>query len=191
MRARPNGVSTGWDKNYFLEFAPNVKKLVAADSMRGGGGPMTKEKMIRGFWKDLGIDGEEDGAMNHKCMKDVAPEPWEVRARLREMIQKNEDKKEVELLKSLEHPLLVRGEIDQKLKTKAERGKVYKKRKIDKEKEYLDAANETLNKNYNNNKTGTKSKEINAASRAMFKKTNDSYHKRAAPGRFFGGAKAR
>jgi hypothetical protein len=187
MRSRTNGVSKGWNDNYFLEFAPNVKKMATMDNALGGGPPMTKERLLQEFWKDLGVEEEEAGFVNRKSINEIVPEAWEVRARLRDMIQKNEDKKETELLKSLEHPILVKGEVDQKLKTKAERSRVHKKRKMDKEKEYLEMANATLNKD--SGRKNEKSKEVNKVTKVAFKTSSHNYHRKAAPSRFYGGAK--
>jgi hypothetical protein len=183
MRGGGSGLPAGWTDNYFLQFAPNVKQVAThADRVRCG--PLTKEKMIGEFWESLGFTEEDPNELtNKKSMKEIEPEPWEVRARLKEMIQNTEDKKEEKLMGDLEYPLLVKGEVSQKLKNKQERKREDKKRKIVKEKKYVEEANDKLNKGKDNTKS--KSKEDNTAANKMYRESRAQYHKKAAPGRHF------
>lgn len=175
-----DGAPAGWRDNHFLEFAPNIKQLVAREESRGRR-PMTKEQMLTDFWDDLGLSPYEP-PQPKLTKKDIIPHAWEVRERLREMVCGHEEKIEhtIEIAK---YPVLIRGEVNSELRTKSARSKKRKKYMEDKDKKYIEKAKERLKKIKDQEDLASKAaqKEV----QEMYEATRRKFHKSAAPTRFF------
>jgi hypothetical protein len=139
------GFSRGWGNDHFLEFAPNVKQLIEDDN-RKENRPRTKEQFIEDFLNEVGIDPQtlqENEKKSFKTKKDVAPMPWEVKEKLREMINEHEDTIEKEKIFKLKQKILFAGEIDPTLSSKKTRVNKERERQSKKEKELLKEASQS------------------------------------------------
>jgi hypothetical protein len=178
------GIPSGWEQNYFLEFAPNVAQL-ASKSEYVERKPQTKEEMMKNFFDDLGVEYPGNVRPKKPTKKELAPAPWEVREQLRSMLCEHEEKMEENLEKAIKYPLLIKGEIDPKLHSKKER---FKKRKIfkeTKEQKYVDKATEQLKNHKEKNASAAPAEKVKKDMKQMYETTRHSYHKKVAPTRFF------
>jgi hypothetical protein len=181
------GGSRGWYQNYFLEFAPNVRKLV--DQERRSGGvyhppPNTKEQFLQDFLTDhgLSITNKAEKSLPHKvALSGIKPKVWEVREKLREIINEHVKSYKKANLQNAKHPVLYRGELRQELKSAKARKERDERDKRKDEKEKIERARAKTNKG--GDKTGTREEEIESRNKLMnmYKTTHNSFHKGRAP----------
>lgn len=174
------GAPASWRDNYFLEFAPNVKQMVARSEMPNQQ-PLTKEQMLTEFWDDLGLNPFET-PKKKVTKKDLTPQPWEVRERLRMMVCAHEDVIE-DSIDNSKYPLLVKGEIDPSLRNKSARKRKRKEEIEFKDKKFVDKAKERLKGL--ETKASEPWKTVNKQVGKMYESTRHSYHRKVAPSRFY------
>lgn len=189
------GIPKGWEKNFFLEFAPNLTQLVtkSGDIRRGGDTPISKQQMLTEFFDEIGENlsscGLKQKEKSLSQQKDeYAPSTWEVRERLRELVGEHECRMEEKMYESSKYPLLVKGELDPKLAMKTERKKLMKKEQEEKDTKYLSTAKskikESQQKGASDSSKTTENAKVHAQVEAFYKQSRNSYHKKAAPTRF-------
>lgn len=175
-----DGAPAGWRDNHFLEFAPNIKQLVAREESIGRK-PMTKEQMLTDFWDDLGLSSYEP-PQPKLTKENIVPRSWEVRERLRDLVCGHEEKIE-RTIDNSKYPVLIRGEVDSALRTKTARNRKRKKVIEDKDKKYVEKAKERLKTLKQNEADALEAS--HKAIQEMYESTRRKFHKSAAPTRFF------
>jgi|TARA_R110000850_G_scaffold117860_1_gene234521 hypothetical protein len=179
------GVPKGWEDNHFLEFAPNLRQLASGSEAARKTTPFTKEQMLNDFWNDLGLNDLQKTKPTTK--KDLTPDSWEVREELRQMSRNHQDSKEAALMTNIKHPLLIKGNVDPKLKSRKERQKQERSLLDHKESEYVKSAMEKKADKSRKTQPGTDTDAQKDHTRManLYKETRNSYHKKAAPTRFY------
>lgn len=191
------GVPTGWEKNYFLEFAPNLKQMVTQTNDPTPGKPISKQEMLAKFFDEIGENFATCGLKKKEKTltqqkQEMAPTVWEVRERLRELVEEHQTKIEDLMYEDSKYPLLVKGELDQKLAMKSERNKLVKMERDQKDTKYLKTAKERIKnsqKKLNDNQSD--SAKTNAQVQNFYKESRNAYHRKAAPARYHVDAKFR
>jgi hypothetical protein len=178
------GVPRGWEQNYFLEFAPNVNQL-ASKCEHPSSKPQTKEEMMKNFFDDLGVNYTGNVQEKKMSKKELSPSPWEVREQLRSILFDHEEKMEEHLEKNMKYPILVKGEIDPKLKSKKERHKQRKRVKEKKEEKYVEKAKEQLKHRREQTSDAAPAEKVRKDLKQMYEQTRHGYHRKVAPTRFF------
>jgi len=169
-------------KNLFLHFAPNVREMF--DDHSSDQKKKSKEDYLREFFKNIGLDpsllgGDDDEKKKiPSSKKEVTPKTWEVRAKLREFIDKHIEEKEEKNIISGKYPLFFAGGVDQKLSTKDFRRKYKTQRAKEKVEAILLKATEKENQQQQGKPT-TEEK-----MNQMYQSIHSSAHKRKAPTRY-------
>lgn len=186
------GIPRGWEENYFLEFAPNVAKLVSQrENPYYNNAPKTKEEMMKKFLDEMGIVEDEEGGgytiNGHQKKKpvtkeDIAPSTWEVREQLRNMMIEHETVVE-EIIEGSKYPILTKGEIDPRLKSKAERKRERKRFEALKERAYVEKA--AKKKQIQRDEAGKPIENVHQNMKEMYEQTRNQFHRAIAPTRFF------
>ncbi len=195
MRPSPRvalGVPRGWEKNYFLEFAPNVRNLVdAAPRPLTPNPPKKKEDLLKEFFDEMGVAfGEPTKPKSlQKEKEEYAPTSWEVREQLRRIVREHEGRAEEKMVVESKYPVIVRGEIDPRLAAKSERKKQLKKEKDEKLQSQIDAAkqkkSEASQRRSTSENPNPPEAKVQKDLQKMYTTTRKEYHRMAAPTRFY------
>lgn len=180
------GYSKGWDKNYFLEFAPNVRRLVEEEGIPEHMRPNTKEQFLEDFFLDhgLSIRNPQPGATSHKAaLKSIKPKPWEVRERLRHMINEHIKKYKKSQLQDCKYPILYSGEVDKEVRTASGRRKHEKKEKEKEDREKIETARSKSRAGKEMGLVASREKEVDMRKKLMdlYRGTHNSFHTGKAP----------
>jgi hypothetical protein len=181
------GGSEGWYKNYFLEFAPNVRKLIDEERKRGGvhhPPPNTKEQFLKDFMADHGmsITNVPEKPTSHRVeLRNIKPKIWEVREKLRQIVTEHVKSYKKINLEKAKHPVLYRGELDQELKSAQARKSRDDREKKKEERKKIEEARSRMNKGRDT--VGTREEEIESRRKLMnlYKGAHNSYHRGMNP----------
>lgn len=146
--------------------------------------------MLKDFFNEIGADLSGCGKIKkektvEKQKDDFAPRVWEVREKLREIVEDQVCAMEEKMYGKSKYPILVKGELDEKLSMKTERKKHIKKEKEEKDKKYVESAKQRVkNARDKSGKSQSESAKVAKQIQSFYQQTRNNYHQHAAPTRF-------